>query len=98
MWRRPNLASRPSGPRSAAELSTSVIRFLTVKPAMRSPRVSGVHGSYRSGRQSGGRVAGMGERTSYTPGTFSWADLTTTDQDGAKAFYTALFGWEAIDN
>ena len=40
----------------------------------------------------------MGERTSYTPGTFSWTDLTTTDQDGAKAFYTALFGWEAIDN
>ena len=40
----------------------------------------------------------MGERTSYTPGTFSWTDLTTTDQDGAKAFYTGLFGWEAIDN
>ena len=40
----------------------------------------------------------MGERTSYTPGTFSWADLTTTDQESAKAFYTALFGWEAIDN
>ena len=30
----------------------------------------------------------MGERTSYTPGTFSWTDLTTTDQDGAKAFYS----------
>ena len=40
----------------------------------------------------------MGERTSYTPGTFSWTDLTTTDQESAKAFYTALFGWEAIDN
>ena len=39
----------------------------------------------------------MGERTSYTPGTFSWTDLTTTDQDAAKAFYTALFGWEADD-
>jgi predicted enzyme related to lactoylglutathione lyase len=39
----------------------------------------------------------MGERTSYTPGTFCWADLTTTDQDGAKAFYSALFGWEAFD-
>ena len=40
----------------------------------------------------------MGERTSYTPGTFSWADLTTTDQEGAKAFYSALCGWEANDN
>lgn len=40
----------------------------------------------------------MGERTKYTPGTFSWTDLTTTDQDGAKAFYTSLFGWDAQDN
>ena len=40
----------------------------------------------------------MGERTKYTPGTFSWTDLTTTDQDAAKEFYTGLFGWETIDN
>ncbi len=40
----------------------------------------------------------MGERTQYTPGTFSWTDLTTTDQPAAKEFYTALFGWEATDN
>ncbi len=39
----------------------------------------------------------MGERTKYIPGTFSWTDLTTTDQDAAKAFYTALFGWTAVD-
>jgi predicted enzyme related to lactoylglutathione lyase len=39
----------------------------------------------------------MGERTSHPPGTFSWADLGTTDAAGAKAFYTALFGWEAED-
>jgi uncharacterized protein len=39
----------------------------------------------------------MGERTEYTPGTFCWTDLTTTDQDGAKAFYGQLFGWEAED-
>ncbi|HKP90751.1 MAG TPA: VOC family protein [Thermoleophilaceae bacterium] len=39
----------------------------------------------------------MGERTSHAPGTFSWADVTTTDQDGAKAFYSGLFGWEAND-
>lgn len=40
----------------------------------------------------------MGERTQYTPGTFSWADLATTDQDAAKTFYAALFGWEYEDN
>jgi predicted enzyme related to lactoylglutathione lyase len=39
----------------------------------------------------------MGERTEYTPGTFSWADVNTTDQEGAKAFYSGLFGWEAED-
>jgi predicted enzyme related to lactoylglutathione lyase len=39
----------------------------------------------------------MGERTSYTPGTFSWADVSTTDQEGAKTFYSGLFGWEAED-
>jgi predicted enzyme related to lactoylglutathione lyase len=40
----------------------------------------------------------MAQRTQYTPGTFSWTDLTTSDQDGAKAFYTGLFGWEVVDN
>jgi hypothetical protein len=39
----------------------------------------------------------MGERTKYTPGTFSWADLATTDQPAAKQFYSQLFGWEATD-
>jgi predicted enzyme related to lactoylglutathione lyase len=40
----------------------------------------------------------MGERTQYTPGTFCWSELTTTDLDGAKAFYAGLFGWDALDN
>lgn len=39
----------------------------------------------------------MGARTEYAPGTFCWTDLGTTDVDGAKAFYTGLFGWEADD-
>ncbi len=39
----------------------------------------------------------MGERTKYTPGTFSWADLSTTDLEGAKDFYGGLFGWQADD-
>lgn len=39
----------------------------------------------------------MGERTKYTPGTFCWTDLATSDPDAAKAFYSALFGWEAED-
>jgi uncharacterized protein len=39
----------------------------------------------------------MGERDSYAPGTFCWADLGTTDGDSAKAFYTRVFGWEAVD-
>jgi uncharacterized protein len=39
----------------------------------------------------------VGERTGYAPGTFSWVDLTTPDQEAAKAFYGGLFGWEAED-
>src|SRR5919108_1500331 len=39
----------------------------------------------------------MADRDSYAPGTFCWADLGTTDADAAKAFYTAVFGWEAVD-
>jgi uncharacterized protein len=37
----------------------------------------------------------MGERSEYRPGTFSWADLATTDPDGAERFYGELFGWQA---
>ncbi len=40
----------------------------------------------------------MGKRTSYEPGTFSWIELATTDPQGAKVFYGAVFGWEAEDN
>jgi predicted enzyme related to lactoylglutathione lyase len=29
------------------------------------------------------------------PGTIAWPELMTTDMDGAIAFYTGLFGWEA---
>ena len=39
----------------------------------------------------------MGERTQYTPGTFSWTDLSTTDQEAAKSFYGDLFGWTYFD-
>jgi predicted enzyme related to lactoylglutathione lyase len=40
----------------------------------------------------------MGERTNSAPGTFSWAELLTSDADAAKAFYTSVFGWEYRDN
>jgi uncharacterized protein len=39
----------------------------------------------------------MGVRTSHSSGTFSWTDLATTDTDGAKTFYSGLFGWEPDD-
>lgn len=34
---------------------------------------------------------------SYPDGIFCWVDLSTTDPAGAKAFYSALFGWEIED-
>jgi predicted enzyme related to lactoylglutathione lyase len=36
----------------------------------------------------------MGTREKHEPGTFSWAELATTDGDAAKAFYSKLFGWD----
>jgi predicted enzyme related to lactoylglutathione lyase len=39
-------------------------------------------------------IAGMSERTSYTAGTFSWAELATSDAAAAKGFYAGLFGWD----
>jgi predicted enzyme related to lactoylglutathione lyase len=39
----------------------------------------------------------MPERTQHAPGTPSWVDLQTSDEAGAKAFYTALFGWDYDD-
>src|SRR5437763_1422308 len=43
---------------------------------------------------SGGPVADF---TSHPSGTFSWPELSTTDQKGAVAFYRALFGWGLND-
>src|SRR5919199_1095135 len=40
----------------------------------------------------------MGERTSYEPGTFSWAELATSDAGAAKEFYSRVFGWDYEDN
>jgi uncharacterized protein len=40
----------------------------------------------------------MAERTGYAPGTFSWAELVTSDADAAKAFYAEVFGWDYHDN
>ena len=37
----------------------------------------------------------MARRDSYAPGTPSWVDLAVDDLEGARAFYTELFGWEA---
>ncbi|MPZ87619.1 MAG: VOC family protein [Nitriliruptorales bacterium] len=36
--------------------------------------------------------------TEHDPGTFSWADLGTTDPADAQRFYGELFGWEMIDD
>jgi len=39
----------------------------------------------------------MPERTGYANGVPSWVDLGTTDVEGAKSFYGAVFGWETVD-
>jgi predicted enzyme related to lactoylglutathione lyase len=34
----------------------------------------------------------------HKPGAFCWFELATSDQDGAKKFYTSLFGWNVNDS
>jgi len=36
----------------------------------------------------------MAEFSSHVPGTFSWAELATTDQKAGVQFYRSLLGWE----
>jgi len=36
----------------------------------------------------------MPEYTSHPPGTFSWPELSTSDQQAGVAFYRSLFGWD----
>src|SRR6267143_744602 len=40
----------------------------------------------------------MATMTQHAPGTFCWPELATSDQPGAKKFYTSLFGWEFDDS
>ena len=39
----------------------------------------------------------MPEKSDYQPGQLSWTDLTSSDPDAAKDFYSALFGWSFQD-
>lgn len=39
----------------------------------------------------------MEEIKQHQAGTFCWIDLATTDPEGAKKFYSQLFGWKAVD-
>ncbi len=79
-------ASRPRSRRSTRASAVNAVRS--------GPRVA--VSSHASSAVTVGSPA-MAERTKYSPGTFSWADLSTTDQDGAKQFYGGLFGWDADD-
>jgi predicted enzyme related to lactoylglutathione lyase len=38
-----------------------------------------------------------GAQVANEPGTYCWSELITTDLDASKAFYGAVFGWDAED-
>jgi uncharacterized protein len=40
----------------------------------------------------------MTEIAKHEPGSFSWAELATSDPAAAKKFYSSLFGWGVKDN
>jgi predicted enzyme related to lactoylglutathione lyase len=41
--------------------------------------------------------ARLQESPAFAPGTFCWVELGTIDGEGAKKFYTQLFGWDFND-
>ena len=40
----------------------------------------------------------MATITQHAPGTFCWPELATSDQAGARKFYTSLFGWKTNES
>src|SRR4051812_12259174 len=68
-----------------------------VGAADRRVRLRARRGGPRERRARSVRVGAMGERTSYTPGTFCWVELSTSDVGQAKTFYAELLGWEYED-
>jgi predicted enzyme related to lactoylglutathione lyase len=40
----------------------------------------------------------MANITTHPAGSFCWIELSTTDQNAAKNFYTSLFGWSVVDS
>ncbi len=50
--------------------------------------VGAVIGLWQPGQHTGAQVANE-------PGTYCWSELITTDLDASKAFYAAVFGWDA---
>jgi len=40
----------------------------------------------------------MPEMSEYKPGTFCWSELRTIDGEGAKKFYSKVFGWTLHDD
>jgi predicted enzyme related to lactoylglutathione lyase len=51
---------------------------------------AGFVGVWQAGRHTGAQLVN-------DPGSLSWNELHTRDVDGAKAFYSAVFGWRPED-
>ena len=81
--RRPSACARPA----AASRSSRSTRS-TAAGSRSSPTPPGAHlGIWQVGEHRGAEVVNE-------PGAWSWSQLLTTDPDGAKPFYGAVFGWE----
>ncbi len=52
--------------------------------------IGAVIGLWQPNQHTGAQVANE-------PGTYCWSELITTDLDASKAFYGAVFGWDAVD-
>ena len=78
-------------PRVQAAGGSVLIAPLDVGPAGRMAAFADPEGAafrvWQAGRTHGAQLVNA-------PGAWNWSDLETRDLDAARAFYTAVFGWE----
>src|SRR5262245_25482647 len=70
----------------------------TVSSALAFPSVLGQSSAPQIGPRLRAGEEIMANIDKYEAGAFCWAELATSDDEGAKKFYTNLFGWDAQGN
>ena len=91
MWLRAKRASKPGAPVAGRVVDVAEVLECEIGHVKKSMPGGGAR------RRGGGSVAAWENERSTHQGHSAGPTCNTTDQDGAKAFYGGLFGWELDD-